>query len=236
LIVTFPDNLRTQIVQINLAPDKDQADILRVPKHGVPIHNEEQRMEILKKKTKYGMQNRHRHPPWRHERDRWIWPAEGSKQGQSGIDQRIALIVRSRSRTITLLRRGSASLHGAEYTPENWQKMPSKMQCLWRNSWSNLVSRLAVPRDASKYCLHILTVKSYPEIQKLQRAWENPAASLSIHWYRGCCFETASLRSRSRSPWQHGHAWNLWIQTDALTWPSKYLELLTEEGREKEGV
>lgn len=105
-----------------------------------------------------------------------------------------------------------------------------------RKRSSNLVFWLADPRKAvttaiPKYIF--LTRKSYPEIQKLQRALENPAASLSARWYRGCCFETASLHSHSRSPWQHEHAWSLWIQTDALTWPSEYLELLMEEKRER---
>lgn len=143
----------------------------------------------------------------------------------------LALTVESPSHTTPLLQGGSRSLHRAEYIPKNWQKMPSKIHCLRK-----AVCKFTVSGDASKYCLHILNVKSYPETQKLQRAWENPAASLSAHWYQGCCFETASPHSHSRSPWQHEHAWSLWIQTDALTWPSKYLELLTEEKREKEGV
>lgn len=116
------------------------------------------------------------------------------------------------------------------------RKCPPRCTAFEKNSWSSRVSQLTVSRDASKYCLHIFTVKYYPEIQKLQKAWENPAASLSAHWYQGCCFETASPHLHSRSLLQHEHAWSLWIQTDAQTWPSKYLELLMEERKEKEDV
>lgn len=86
-----------------------------------------------------------------------FWPAEGSKQSH-GIDSGVALAAGSPSHTIPVWQGGRVSLHGAEYSPKNWQKMPLKEpagQILCPNSLS-----LEMPANiAYMFWLWSLTLK-----------------------------------------------------------------------------